>query len=519
MTRDPGLKTRMRISLAVVTALIVIVGYVAIERSQKVKQVRRQLHDTQVQLGEQIYAANMQASVMQRAQRHYMLLYEKYAGVERVHQYGTANDSVALFYKRLNAFTPIETVTEKTICPKPVKALPDGYTFFGIRNIVLRRKGAAPLLYSTSYNGNHAFIRDRDTFDLLLDLGNVVEEKIVRLSADQAANMMDNAPSRVLTRNGGYITPFSYNTTDINGDGTDDFFYGGRLQLSSGGRYRAIDDASLDAREVVFADNGFLSPNGEKLERWELDGDRLIKTSTLNLASPVATNRPFTILPLDGALTKLADAIIVTASSYDFYRLGDESAERIMSVPLTAPHSLIIGARGDFDGDGVDDIWLSESRWKNEKGETVGRALLLSSRKFGTDAHRIEDLASFILYGTRTFTDYDGIGASLSPEAGDFDGDGKPDLSVSGHIHMNEAGVMYLLRGKDIAGKTSMTIDDEPLVRIVGRPVSNLAPPFVHYDIPSGSGKSKIVVAADNDLCSGPAGGAIYFVDPAPLLH
>jgi hypothetical protein len=64
-----------------------------------------------------------------------------------------------------------------------------------------------------------------------------------------------------------------------------------------------------------------------------------------------------------------------------------------------------------------------------------------------------------------------------------------------------------------------MTIDDGSVIRIVGRPAGNLAPPFVHYDMPSPNGKSKIVVAADNDLCSGVSGGAIYFIDPATLMH
>lgn len=48
--------------------------------------------------------------------------------------------------------------------------------------------------------------------------------------------------------------------------------------------------------------------------------------------------------------------------------------------------------------------------------------------------------------------------------------------------------------------------------------VNHLAPPFVHYDFPQPNGKSKIVVTADNDLCSGVAGGAIYIIDPSKAV-
>jgi hypothetical protein len=83
---------------------------------------------------------------------------------------------------------------------------------------------------------------------------------------------------------------------------------------------------------------------------------------------------------------------------------------------------------------------------------------------------------------------------------------------------MNEAGALYIVRGKDIAGRSELNITDAPVIRIIGRPISNLAPPFFHYDLPSPQG-ARIVAAADNDLCSGVAGGAIYFLDIAKLIE
>lgn len=502
-------KRLLTAAMFVVIVLCLALVYVYLERNQKVKVLNRQANAS----AEAVLAAVMETHATRRSQAHYQHLYNMYAATERHRQYGVASDNVALFYDKARDFIPIEDVTEQTICPKPVKQLPDGFTFYGIRNIVLNRRDDSALFYSVSYQGNHKYIRDKDEFDSLIDLGRTGDKKIVHMKADQAANLMAGAP-RKMTRNGSYITPFSFNTGDVNKDGTADFFYGGRLHLSGGGTYKPISDPTLDGREVIFFHDAFLSPNGDTIERWTYDNERLVQTGATKLTTATATDRPFTILPLEGAVTPLADVIVITASTFDFYVLQNDKMSRVLSVPTTAPHSVIVGARGDFDGDGIDDLWLTESRWRNSENKMNGRAILLGSRKFNIGARRIEDLASFILYGSEKYTDYDGIGTTLSPVAGDFDGDGKPDLSVSGHINMNEAGALYIVRGKDIVGKTEMNVADAAVVRIVGRPVSNLAPPFVHYDMPSPGSRSKLVVTADNDLCAGIAGGAIYIVKP-----
>jgi hypothetical protein len=505
------------VALAIlVTALIGSIVYLHKDRKRAVRAVQAEQQQQLITMATRQAELERANALLQRSQVHYMRLYDIYAATERYRQYGEVSDKVAIFYGQQKHFVPIQSVTEKIVCPKPVKPLPDGFTFYGIRNTVLNRAGKAPLFYSASYQGNHTFVRDRDEFDSLIDLGDPGPGRIVRLSESQAAGLMRGVPMPQ-TRNGSYITPFSFNSGDVNEDGTDDFFYGGRLYLSENGRYKPIADNALDGREVIFAQDEFLSPKGNVIERWSYDEDQLVKVGEVTLAAPVATNRPFTVLPLGGAVTSRADVIVITASSYDFYALRDGKAERVMSLPASAPHSVIVGARGDFDGDGKDDLWLTESRWRNKDGKVVGRAALLSSRKFKPDATRLEDIASFILYGSEAYTDFDGVGVSLSPVAGDFDRDGKPDLSVSGHIHMNEAGALYILRGKDVAGRSALSISDAPVIRIVGRPVSNLAPPFFHYDMPSPQG-ARIVVAADNDLCSGVAGGAIYFLDIAKLI-
>ncbi len=508
------MKTVMKYrTIIVILVLTAVLAYVYVDRNRRIDI----LHRAADAAASAEQSAVSEMHTLRRSQSHYMHLYNMYAATERHRQYGDVADNVAIFYGRQRDFVPIEDVTEKIVCPKPVKALPDGFTFYGFRNIVLNRTGQLPLFYSMSYQGNHGFIRDRDEFDSLIDLGNPGPGRIVRLTQLQAANLLATAP-KPLTRTGSYVTPFSFNTADVDDDGTDDFFFGGHLYLSENGHYKPIVDDALDGREVIFARDQFLAPKGNIIERWSYDEEHLVKVGEMTLAAPVAKDRPFTILPLGGAVTNLADVIVITDSTYDFYALRDGKAERVLSLPESAPHSIIVGARGDFDGDGTDDVWLTESRWRNKDGKIVGRASLLSSRKFNTGASRLEDIASFTLYGSEAYTDYDGIGTTLSAVAGDFDRDGKPDLSISGHIHMNEAGALYILRGKDIGGTAELNVSDARVIRIVGRPVSNLAPPFFHYDMPSERG-SQIVVAADNDLCSGVAGGAIYFLDIRKLVE
>lgn len=506
-------------ALSAVVILSTLLGYVYVERNRKIKLNQRATAEVVKAAEAAEAAANAAAATiaaLRREQSHYLHLYKQYSATERHRQYGLADENVAIYFGTAGDFIPIEKLTETLICPKPVKDPPDGFTFYAVRNAVLERKGSAPLFYSMSYYGPSAAIRDKDWFDSLLDLGALGDARSIFLPASRAAGLMEAAP-KPLTRNGSFFTPFSFNSADVNGDGTDDFFFGGRLFLSGAQGYRPISDRALDGREVIFSNEQFLSPAGGTLEFWSLRDGGLARDDRATLALPVSENRPFTILPLNGAVTDKADAIILTASSLDFYALRDDSADRVLSIPAPTPHSIIVGARGDFDGDGTDDLWLAESRWKDKEGRIVGRASLLSSRRFTTDAKSIEDLTGFTLYGSERYTNYDGIGASLSPVAGDFDGDGKPDLSVTGHINLNEAGALYILLGRDMTG-TGKSVADQSVIRIAGKPVSNLAPPFVHYDADKGTGRNRIVVAADNDLCSGIAGGAIYVLDISKAL-
>ena len=197
------MKTVMKYrTIIVILVLTAVLAYVYVDRNRRIDI----LHRAADAAASAEQSAVSEMHTLRRSQSHYMHLYNMYAATERHRQYGDVADNVAIFYGRQRDFVPIEDVTEKIVCPKPVKKLPDGFTFYGFRNIVLNRTGQLPLFYSMSYQGNHGFIRDRDEFDSLIDLGNPGPGRIVRLTQSQAANLLATAP-KPLTRTGKLCHP------------------------------------------------------------------------------------------------------------------------------------------------------------------------------------------------------------------------------------------------------------------------------------------------------------------------
>jgi hypothetical protein len=162
------LNYRTAVLAAVFAGLIGSIVYLHKDSKRTVRAVQAEHQQLLLSMATRQAELERANAELQRAQAHYVHLYDLYAAMARYRQYGELSDNVAIFHREQKDFVPIESVTEKLICPKTVKKLPNGFTYFGIRNIVLGRKGQAPLFYSISYMGNHAFIRDRDEFDSLI---------------------------------------------------------------------------------------------------------------------------------------------------------------------------------------------------------------------------------------------------------------------------------------------------------------------------------------------------------------
>lgn len=132
----------------------------------------------------------------------------------------------------------------------------------------------------------------------------------------------------------------------------------------------------------------------------------------------------------------------------------------------------------------------------------------------------LAELTYFTVKGHPKYSDYDGISTSLSPVAGDIDGDGKPDLSFVGHRHMNEAGALYILRNQDIVEGGVIDITNSKVIKVLGRLMSQLAPPYRHWDNTdfNGNGHSDIILSADKDLYAGLHSGSIYILDSKKII-
>lgn len=211
----------------------------------------------------------------------------------------------------------------------------------------------------------------------------------------------------------GHSAPLSFNSLDIDGDRVGDFTFGGVLHTSSS-QFSPVGDARVGAEAVfIRAGNGVrlvrLYQNVISVEQYR--ESVLSDEATLSLEGGSGNARhSLVVLPGD---KKKQDFIGVRSScglaAYDY---RDGKIFPIRCITGLAGEWAMPGARADFDGDG--------------------------------------------------------IATTLSPFAGDIDGDGKPDLTFSGHRHMNEAGALYILFGRDLRHGMTTTIESNKIVKIAG---------------------------------------------------
>ncbi|HAU1068134.1 TPA: hypothetical protein JBI01_09430 [Legionella pneumophila] len=463
--------------------------------------------------------------------------YSEYAATLRMLQYKQA--TLDINNKLINhhrEFIDIEDVIQKIIAPPPSNgALTKEYIYFAARNVFLPDECSNEInLYSMSYLGNAEFAHSKQAFDAFINYPSLSSSNEL-IQLDKNAGLLsefiqnDKIGDLEYAYTGEYkhFRPFSYNTGDLDKDGKHDFMLGRKLLLSSN-NYDM--DKSLDLpQESIFLkthdetllislDNNYLIIN-----RY-LD-DELQQVSKTPIQTNVYKNIPHVLYPLP--LNKDQPVIFAIRSErgLDIYELNDSMTPELRWwITGLAEKEVLIGAFGNFINNDFIDFWVSQVATGIERKACADQVILISSQQL-LNSHQgevlLNDVSYFTVKGSEKYSDYDGISTSLSPIAGDIDADGKPDLSFVGHRHMNEAGALYILLNDDIKKGGVIDITNKKIIKVLGKPMSQLAPPYIHWDATdlTGSGHCDIIVSADNDLYSGLHAGAIYILDSKKILH
>lgn len=439
----------------------------------------------------------------------YRWYFSEYAAALRLSQYAEPTLNInSLLHSYRNEFIPIKSVTSGIICSAPANsAFTNEHIYFGARTMPLQNKDGFKM-YAMSYLGSAEWAHSGKAFDALLSEDDL---KKPHLKLSKPFGLIDSWLSEHSWKDFRFKTGgsygdsalMSYNSGDIDGDGKADFVLESWLVLSS----LQYSYAGAAPRRAMFIDNSLIAVEEDILTRYVWINGELKRIAETKLRVPTHPNIPYVVMPLPDS--KVA---VRNEDSLDIYNVTSNHLVYFATITGFAPGEVQTGAFGDFTGDGNTDVWLSQvatpTPYPNKKDQLV----LLNMSDISPGKNKISDIVWFTIRGSSRYSDYDGIGTTVSPIAGDIMGDGRPDLSFSGHRHMNESGALYILPGANIKHGGDIDITSKDVIKILGRSMSQLAPPFHHWDAEdiTGDGYSDIVIAVDNDLCAGLNAGSIY---------
>lgn len=452
----------------------------------------------------------------------------EFAATLRYLRYGVPTPGINDIYaKEIKNFRKVEEVEIGFLCPTETQGTLSGqWTFFGARLLPLPTARQLPSFYSVSYLGGAVGFHNGTSFDALIEPNDIRES----LSAKKCVSQFGLADKHTKTfgyahlNREGHHAPLSYNSLDIDGDLLGDFTFGGVLYTSKT-KFSAI-GATNAGGEAIF----IRTANGVRLTRLHQNllskdhfQDNKLHTEAALPLQTVAVNAGHSLVVFPGRRNDEDWIGVRLECGLAAFDPNSAKISQVLCISGLTGNWALPGARADFDGDGIEDFWLSQTSLGNPMSPSISSVRLISGALWrkASGTVPIDQLTIATITGSSRYSDYDGIATTLSPFAGDLDGDKKPDLTFSGHRHMNEAGALYVLFGRDLRRNINITLDSPLISKIAGNLMSQLAPPFHHWDASDwdNDGCDDIVVSADNDLYSGLNAGAIHVLSGKKIVN
>lgn len=444
--------------------------------------------------------------------------HSEYAAELRRVQYGEATNGInELLVAHKKEFIPIESVTESVVCSKKTNTVFDkDFIYWGARILPLKQKGQQAF-YAISYLGAGDFAHSNKSFDSFvneIDFKKPITYKKNPhglteswLSKHKSSKLMFDGAGRY-----GYSAVFSYNSGDIDGDNKDDFIFDDLLITSSSG-YKTQIPAP---RRAIFYKGLVIGIENNQLTFFKFHQGELKELNKTQLKTSPHPDTPYVLFPLPENFIA-----VHTLNSLDIYKVDSDSAQFFTKITGLEKGEVQVGAFADFTGDAITDFWISQVNTPVKYPNKRDRASLIDIQLLQKGTVTLNDITFYKIFGSPKYSDYDGIASTMSPRAGDIDGDGLPDFTFTGHRHMNEAGALYILPGKQIKKGKELRVSAPQIVKILGRPMSQLAPPFHHWDATDFNTDryDDIVVSVDNDVCAGLHSGSLYLLDGKKIFQ
>ena len=242
---------------------------------------------------------------------------------------------------------------------------------------------------------------------------------------------------------------------DINGDGINDFIIGAAyypLGANKGRSYVVFGSVNVGGKGVISL-SGLNGTNGFKLDG-EKNNDNC--GHSVNTAGDV-NGDGYSDLAIGawsypqnnqaGATYVVFGQPNINGSGLSLSKFNGTDGFKFQGENLLDQSGFAVGSVGDFNGDGVDDLYSSASSYPNGDGRGCGYIIFGTTNLKASGIFNITNLTGvngFKILGENN-GDYCGWG-SIS-RAGDMNGDGVVDLVISAHHYKNSTGRAYVIFG------------------------------------------------------------------------